>query len=241
MMYKRVFVLLALAVGFSILGLSAVSAQESGRPAAPRGGMVGDLIDLVTAETGLTTREVAAQMADGQSVAQIVEAEGGDLESVIMQAVVLITEQVEAAVGEGRISQARADQLLADLEARLTAAANGDAAFPLAHALRDHRRDLRRDARYDRIHDFTGGALADATGLTHAEIAQALRSGSTVADLLEASGADIDAFLADAGARAEARLNVWVVDGRITQERADELLDAYIAALRGRLGLQEAI
>jgi hypothetical protein len=240
-MNKRILMLLALVTMIGVFGISAAGAQEADTRLILRGGVMEALIDLVTDETGLTAGEIAAQMADGQTLAQIIEAAGGDLESVIAQASALITERLETAVTDGGITQAQADQMLANLEARLTDATNGDPAFPLAHALRDHRRDLRRDALRGRVQDFTGGALADATGLTPAEIADALRSGSTVADLLEASGADVEAFVADSTARAEARLNVWVVDGRITQERADELLDAYIAALGARLGLNDVI
>lgn len=47
-----------------------------------RGGLMGQVMDEVTAETGLTIEEIQAQQADGKSLSEIIEANGGDVEAI---------------------------------------------------------------------------------------------------------------------------------------------------------------
>jgi hypothetical protein len=65
---------------------------------------------------------------------------------------------------------------------------------------------------------------AEQTGLSPREIAAQLRSGTTLGELLTANGVDVNAFIDDVVEQADARLDQAVANGRITQERADEML-----------------
>jgi hypothetical protein len=57
-------------------------APEPGEGGFLRGGFMGQVFEVITAETGLTIEEIQAQQAEGSSLAEIIEANGGDVEAV---------------------------------------------------------------------------------------------------------------------------------------------------------------
>lgn len=90
-----------------------------------------------------------------------------------------------------------------------------------ADAVAEHLQDRRQD-RLD-LRGLGLDAAAETLGLSDDEVRDALRDGSTLADLAEQQGVDV-ATLTDAlVAAAQERLDAAVADGRITQERADEI------------------
>ena len=66
--------------------------------------------------------------------------------------------------------------------------------------------------------------LTNATGLEHAEIREAVRNGSTIADLIVANGGDVNATIILLVDEATEKITEKVDAGDITQERADEIL-----------------
>lgn len=66
--------------------------------------------------------------------------------------------------------------------------------------------------------------LTNATGLEHAEIREAVRNGSTIADLIVANGGDVNATIILLVDEATDQVNAKLEAGDITQERADEIL-----------------
>jgi len=78
-------------------------------------------------------------------------------------------------------------------------------------------------------------ATAEATGLTVDEVVAALQDGQTFAQIAGAQGVDpqaiVDGFLAD----REAALAEAVADGRLTQERADWMLEEMSEHVSGHL------
>jgi uncharacterized protein (DUF433 family) len=67
-------------------------------------------------------------------------------------------------------------------------------------------------------------ATAEETGLSIEQVLEQLRAGQSLADIAAANGSSADAVIANAAARAEARLDQAVANGRITQEEADAKL-----------------
>lgn len=65
---------------------------------------------------------------------------------------------------------------------------------------------------------------AETLGLTEDEVREALRDGSTLADLAEAEGVTTQTLVDALVAAAEERIAAAVEDGRLTQEQADERL-----------------
>ncbi|MCB0994766.1 MAG: hypothetical protein KDB21_06730 [Acidimicrobiales bacterium] len=82
-----------------------------------------ETIETVSELLGMPADEVAAALRDGATLADLA---GDDVGAVIDALVSAGTERVEAAVDAGRLPQEKADELLADLEQRVTALVNGD-------------------------------------------------------------------------------------------------------------------
>jgi hypothetical protein len=219
----------------SAIGIGAVSAQQGnpgdGQPGGRglgRGGLLGNVAEIVSEATGLTTAELRDQIQEGTTLADIITTNGGDVEAVTSDIVAAVTEQVNQAVTDERITQERADELLADLETRVTDALNGEASGPLGLG----RGGLGRGGRggFERPGMFLQGtaplidAVTDATGLSLVEIGNQLRDGASLSDVVTNNGGDVDAVIAAALATATEQANQAVTDGTITQEQADELL-----------------
>ena len=151
---------------------------------------------------------------------------------------------VEAAPGRGeRISEAL--QVLVD-DGTLTEAQR-DAVVETLQNARPDRGEFRE--RLSQRGPRVAGEIAEILGLEGNEIREALRNGSSIAELAEAQGIDsadvVDAIVA----RAEERLDTAVENGRIddtqaaemltrTAERAEDLINGEIefGGRRGRLG-----
>jgi uncharacterized protein YidB (DUF937 family) len=109
-------------------------ALEDARPDRGIGGGIGDhgfglvLGDMSTvAESlGISEDELRAALADGQTIAEIAEEQGVDVQDVIDDIVAAQRERVDEAVAEGRLTQEEADELLAGAEERVTAFVNGE-------------------------------------------------------------------------------------------------------------------
>jgi uncharacterized protein YidB (DUF937 family) len=70
---------------------------------------------------GKTEAEVIAERRSGKSMADIAAEAGLDLDKLTNEVVSVRTQQINALVAEGTITQADADALLADIEARIEA------------------------------------------------------------------------------------------------------------------------
>jgi len=77
--------------------------------------------------------------------------------------------------------------------------------------------------------------ILEATGLTSQELRTALQDGSTIAELIEANGGDVDSVIADLVELATAHINTHVEEGRLPQERADTILDNLEENITNRL------
>ncbi|MCU0496238.1 MAG: hypothetical protein MUF87_02665 [Anaerolineae bacterium] len=221
MTVKR-FTLLLVMMALLVSAVGVVSAQP-GRPGGDgdgRGGRGGHhhgrmermeriagvaLVRLVAEETGLTLPQVMEQVRDGSTLAEVITANGGNVDDVKAQAIEQATEWINDQVDNGRITQERADELIADLDTRITEALNFD----------------RQQAQLERLVVME---VAGETGLTMREIVEELRAGKTLTQILTENGEDVQAFTDQTIAQAERRLNDLVANSMITQAEADERL-----------------
>jgi hypothetical protein len=77
--------------------------------------------------------------------------------------------------------------------------------------------------------------VLEYTGLTHEEAHEAIQNGSTLAELIEATGASVDDFIAAAVIEAEERLDAAVEAGRITEDEAIERAASIEEKIIGRV------
>jgi ribosomal protein S20 len=124
-------------------------------------------------------------------------------------------DQVDAALKEGKITKAQADELKARIQ-------SGDFP-PLAGPL--------FGPRFGHFH--RGGpppfgeklsAAADYLGLSEAELRMKLNSGQTLANIAKARGKSVEGLKQAILDEAEKKLDQLVEDGELTQAEADEML-----------------
>ena len=214
--YKRLSILLVATIVLT-LGVSIASAQEPPRdhPLIGAAALVAALTDM----TGMTPQELLADVEPGTTtLAQVAEANGIDPAAVVAEASANITERINQAVENGRLSQEQADEILANLDANLTELMNQ----PIPERQRHPVADRIREAGIRTLVN----ALAEATGMDVADmLAQAQEQGlTTLAEIAEANGVAPEDVVAAAVADATEHINQAVTDGNLTQEQADNLI-----------------
>ena len=75
---------------------------------------------------GTSADELKAALKDGQSIADIAAANGADLQAIIDSMVEQANARIDEAVANGRIDEAKAAEMKANVEERITARVNGE-------------------------------------------------------------------------------------------------------------------
>lgn len=197
-----------------------------------RDGAVGDVMTDVTQAvmdaTGLTLAEIAQELQAGKTISDIITEKGGDVEAVKAQVTETITTAINQAVTDGKITQERADTLLANLPTRI------DSAMTSTKPVRDGMLGGGRDGRNGQIGALVT-QLSTATGLSLAEIRTQISGGATIESLLTTANVTVEQFINDVIAPVETQLTADVVAGKMSQALADARLNLY------RVQLQEII
>jgi uncharacterized protein (DUF433 family) len=89
--------------------------DEPWTPPSGGGPRQGHLAEVVAEATGLTTEEVIAALQDGQSVTDIAEAAGVELQTIADALIEQQAARLEEAVEAGRLTQEQADEMLAEM------------------------------------------------------------------------------------------------------------------------------
>ncbi len=167
--------------------------DEAGRPGGHHGG---EQLSVAAEAIGISEDDLRAALQDGQSIAQVAEANDVDVQSVIDAMVTSATERLEAAIDAlpDRIAEVVEREGLPDRP---------------GHGHRGH---------------FGAGldAAAEAIGITSEELRTALGEGSTIADVAEANDVDVQTVIDALVADAEAHIDQAVEDGRLTEDEAAE-------------------
>ena len=169
---------------------------------------------------GISEDDLLAALQEGQSIAQVAEANGVDVQAVVDAMVAAATERLEAAIDE-------LPDHMAEVVEREGLPDRGPGGPGRGH--------------------FGAGldAAAEAIGIESEELRSALRDGSTIAEVAEANGVEAQAVIDALVADAEGAIDEAVSDGRLTEDRAAEIkanLPDRIAAMvdgEGRFGLHD--
>ena len=222
----------------------AVSAQGDNDRGFKRGmfGFDGGSNPILEA-TGLDEAAVYAALKDGSTLAELIEANGGDVDSVAAAMIAQATAEINARVEAGQVSQARADAMLGMIEVEITEGIHNsfdDFADGKGRRGRPGLPMPRGEFGFD------GGSdpILEATGLDEAAVYAALKDGSTLAELIEANGGDVDSVAAAMVAQATAEINaradamLGMIEAEITEgihSSFDDFADG--KGRRGRPGL----
>jgi hypothetical protein len=169
------------------------------------------VIDALGELTGLSKREIVAQLFDGKTFAQIAESHGSSGDALVDEVLANASDRLEDAVASGYISQERSDEILANLEEFLPKLVFGEVDWRPGHP-------LRRFALLDEV--------ADTIGITVHDLRDSLAEGQSMADVAEANGVSEEALEAALMEALGVRLADLVEDDKIEQALADEILSA---------------
>lgn len=114
--------IVALLVAITVTGAAGAQDQSQREP----GRAVRAIMEAVVEQTGLSAREVLERVRDGQALAEIITAQGGDVEVVAEAAEAALTERIHTAVAEGLITQQQADEALENLPATVRRVLSGE-------------------------------------------------------------------------------------------------------------------
>jgi len=167
--------------------------------AAPCREGLADLAEVL----GTSTDELRAALRDGQTLAEVADANGVDPEQVVEVLVDNGTERLDTAVAAGRIDKTTADEREANLSERAADLVNGELE-------RNTHRHPRRAAAIR--------TAAEVIGIDADDLRAALRDGQTIAQVAEANDVDPQDVIDALVARSTERITK-VVNGDTVRQR----------------------
>ncbi len=170
----------------------------------------GERLSVAAEALGISEADLLAALQDGQSIAQVAEAQGVDVQTVIDALVAHATE--------------RLNELEASLPDRMTELVNRE-------GLPEH------DGRGPGGHHRGEGlqAAADAIGITPEALRTELEGGSTIAEVAAAHDVEVQAVIDALVAEATARIDQAVADGRLDADRAEEMKANLVERITARV------
>ena len=168
------------------------------------------LIGVVIESLGLEKADIAEGIRNGSTLGEIAESNGITTEDLISTITSIMTEKLNEAVAEGKIT---ADEVLtkaSNIQERAEQMVNK----PL-------------DQKPSKNHDYKGkgrhliGVVIESLGLEKADIAEGIRNGSTLGEIAESNGITTEDLISTITSIMTEKLNEAVAEGKIT---ADEVL-----------------
>jgi hypothetical protein len=197
-------------VGLVIVAGSGAAYAASARHAA---GGRGVIVSAITSELGVSRAQLRADLASGQTLADVAAANNVSLASLESAITTAVRNRLDEAVSAGLLSSTREQAVLSRLDARVGMLVN--VKHPAAHvavALRLRRAVVRLSAQY--------------LGITPKELRVDLRSGQTLSQLASANGkspSDLEQAVTSA---IKARLDAAVSAGRLSTQAESTILSA---------------
>lgn len=215
---KRMSILLAVTIVLT-LGVGVASAQEPPREGERAIGAAA-LINALAELAEVQPRELLANAEPGITLNDIAAESGIASEDVVALAAASLTERINQAVENGRLSQDDADATLATLEA--------DLATLMSTPLPERSSPVNADRIREQGLAALLQALSDATGKDLQTLRQEAADAGleTLAAIAEANGVNPDDVVAAAMTAATERTDAAVAEGRLTEDQAAELLAA---------------
>lgn len=179
-------------------------------------GALVEIVRDVTEATDLTAREVTEAIMSGQTVAEILTANGADPEAFVQESLTQARERLTQQVTDGKLTQEEADTRLAQREADLRA-------FVFEGTLPEGGIEGRPGEQGRPIVQLAQ-ILVEQAGLELPNVMQSLRDGKTLTTLIEEAGKEVAVVKQATIDVATIAINAAVSDGTLTQERADQMI-----------------
>lgn len=165
--------------------------RANGQPAEKA--LAAALINQTSQISGLSRQDVVAELTAGKTLAEVAAANGSSAGAVVAAVSDKAKERLDKQVQSGRISQARADELLKRLETKAGDLMN-DAS--LGGKIADRQAQAQKLAVMPRL----VRAAADVTGLPVGDITGRLRDGESMTAIVSSAGKDINTVIDQATA-----------------------------------------
>ncbi len=178
-----------------------------------RGGGTAGLASVIDEQTGLSQEDLRTRLEGGESLADVIEAEGGDLEAVVTAALAGLDDKVETLVAAGRLESDQADDYKATAEQRVRDWLDGT-----NHGFRGKGRGRLGGKGHGLI-----TVVSEQTGVSVEDIRAKLTDGNSLADVIEEADGDLTAVTDAALAPFEGQLAAAIESGRVDADQADEL------------------
>ncbi|MEM7325680.1 MAG: hypothetical protein AAF531_21515 [Actinomycetota bacterium] len=193
----------------------ATESGEDGEREGRRNGRRAAKAEVLSEALGLTTEEIRDGFADGNTIADLAEAQGIPADDVEAALVAAANERIDAAVESGRLDEDEAAEKRAAVEERIDELMTTDPSEFKRHG-KGHRRAHARG--------IAGEVVQETLGLTGEEIRAGLQEGKTLSDLAVEQGVSADDLAAAMIAAAEERIDAAVEEGKVDADRAAEKL-----------------
>jgi hypothetical protein len=192
-------------------------AADSPRPRAAvegrHGRRVVRALGVAADAIGISARELAQELRDGKTVAEVARANDVEPAKVVDAIVAAATERIDAAVTAGKLDADRAATLKGNLDERVTNLVNRE---PRRHGAGHLRRAaIRRHVRRAAI-----GVAADTIGIEPAALREQLRGGASIAGVATAAGVEPQQVVDAMVAAGTERIDAAVTAGKLDAERA---------------------
>lgn len=192
--------------------------------------------EALTEALGLTADEIKAGFAEGNSIADMAEAQGVATDDVKAALVAAANERIDAAVESGRLDEAEADEKRAELDERIDDMINADPSEFQGRRGHGNRGGHGKGG-------FGSEVVQETLGLTSEEIRAGLQEGKTLSDLAEEQGVSVDDLAAAMVDAASERIDAAVEEGKIDEDRAEaakaELEERIDGVLSGEMSERE--
>ena len=191
-----------------------------------RGGRGAPQMAEVAKALGMTEAELKTELQTGKSVAEIATAKNVSLDTIVSVVITAQTDRLKQAVTDGKLTQAQADTMLANLKLTLPSRLQTKFVAGLERG-RGSRDDQggpgsRGDKRAQRGAQIA--IVVKALGITAEELRTELQAGKSVADVAAAKNVSISNIVDAVVAEQTTALKQAVTDGKLTQEQADQRL-----------------
>jgi len=177
---------------------------------------------------GVSEDELRDALEDGQSIADVAEEQGVDVQDVIDALVADATAHIDDDVADGDLDAERAAALKENLPERIADLVNREG------GLRHHGPGPGGFA--FRLGGFD--AAVEALGITEEELHDALRSGQSIADVADEQGVDLQAVIDALVADATARIDGAVEDGDLDATRAAEVKENLVDKITAMVNME---
>jgi hypothetical protein len=175
---------------------------------------------------GMTEAELRTELEAGKSIAQVAETKNVDLQVVVDALIAQHKAHIAEHVAEGKLTQAQADEKLANLETRVTEMVN-KTGLPMKGGPGG------KGGHGGKLGHIKAASekVAAVLNLTTDELATQLREGKSLAAIAEAQDVDINKVKEVLTADFKAHLDEEVASGEHTQAEADEKLAKFESRL----------